>query len=109
VDDAGADVPSPATLPGMSIELPTAQVYALGDRLRAYADEADDAGARLAAPAGVGAALQPAADAFLDCHRAAIAGMAGELRWLGATVASVADSWLALDASLLGSGRARPE
>jgi hypothetical protein len=93
----------------MSIELPTAEVYALAGRLRASADEADDAGARLAARAEVGAALQPAADAFLDCSRAAIAAMAGELRWLGATVTAVADSWLALDASLLGPWRARPE
>ena len=85
----------------MSIELPAAEVFALADRLSAAAEEADDAGARLARPAAVGSPLQAAAEAFLDGHRAAAAAMAGELRWLGTTVASVAASWLTLDAALL--------
>jgi hypothetical protein len=102
VDDAHADVPSLATLGSMDIEVLATEVHALADRLRAAADGADDAGALLAGPPAVGAALQPAAEAFLDCHRTAIRAMAGELRWLGSTVASVADSWLALDTALIG-------
>jgi hypothetical protein len=41
-------------------------------------------------------------DAFVDSHRAAGRAIAGELTWLGDTVAGVADSWLRLDGSLLG-------
>ncbi|MBW8767489.1 MAG: hypothetical protein JF630_15135 [Geodermatophilales bacterium] len=93
----------------MQIEIRAAEVHALADRLQVMADEADDAGALLDGHTAVGAALQPAVEAFLDCHRAAARAMAGELRWLGATAASVADSWLALDAALLGRGRARLE
>jgi hypothetical protein len=85
----------------MSIEMPAAEVFALADRLSAAAEEADDAGARLGGPAEVGRPLQAAVDAFLDGHRVAAAAMAGELRWLGTAVASVAASWLALDAALL--------
>ena len=92
----------------MSIELPAAEVHALADRLVQSAEEADDAGARLAAPAAVGGPLQAAVESFLDCHRVAAAAMAGELRWLGGTIAAVADSWVALDGSLLaGQGEPR--
>jgi hypothetical protein len=35
--------------------------------------------------------------------------LAGELHWLGATIAAVVDSWLDLDGTLLGPhGSARP-
>jgi hypothetical protein len=47
--------------------------------------------------------LQSAVEAFLDGHRTAGRALAGELAWLGATVAAVADSWLALDRALLAS------
>ena len=93
----------------MSIELPSAEVHALAGRLVQSAEEADHARARLAAPAEVGGPLQAAVEAFLDCHRAAAAAMAGELRWLGSAIATVADSWLALDGSLLaGPGQGEP-
>ena len=46
-------------------------------------------------------ALQAAVDAFLESHRAAGRALAGELAWLGDTVAAVADSWLRLDGALL--------
>ena len=53
--------------------------------------------------------LQRAAvEAFLDSHRMAGRALAGELQWLGDTVAAVADSWLAFDGTVLAaSGRAR--
>jgi hypothetical protein len=91
----------------MSIQMPAAEVHALGSRLVQSAGEAEDVGARLTRAAEVGSPLQPAVESFLDCHRAAARAMAGELRWLGSTIATVADSWLELDGSLLagpGSG-----
>src|SRR3954469_6275689 len=71
--------PQPGTLRGMQIEIRAAEVHALADRLQVMADEADDAGALLDGHTAVGAALQPAVEAFLDCHRAAARAMAGEL------------------------------
>jgi hypothetical protein len=85
----------------MTIEVPAAEVYALGATLRGQAEEAADAATRFAGPAPVGGPLQPAVDGFLECHRTAVRALAGELDWLGRTVAAVADSWLALDGSLL--------
>ena len=49
----------------------------------------------------MGGPLQPAVDAFLDCHRTAGLALAGELRWLGSTIAAVADSWVRLDGALV--------
>ena len=93
----------------MTIEVPPADVYALGDALRSQAGLAGEAAARLAAPAPVGGPLQPALEGFLECHRTAAAALGGELDWLGATVAAVADSWLRLDGSLPAlPGRAVP-
>jgi hypothetical protein len=91
----------------MSIEMPAAEVRAMAGTLRGAADHAEEIGARLDRAGDVGEALQPAVEAFLDSHRTAGRALAGELAWLGATVAAVADSWLALDRGLLGSrGRA---
>ena len=89
----------------MSIELPALEVYALADGLRNRAAEADEVRHRLSAPAEVGGPLQPAIEAFLASHRTAGQALAGELRWLGGTIRDVADSWLALDASLLARVR----
>jgi hypothetical protein len=54
---------------------------------------------RLGGAAPVGGPLQPGVDAFLDVLLTATAALTGELHWLGDTVAAVAASWLALDAS----------
>jgi hypothetical protein len=94
----------------MSIEMPAAEVHALAGTLREAAGNAEEIGPRLDRAGNVGHALQPAVEAFLDSHRAAGRALAGELAWLGATVAAVADSWLALDRALLASrGRASAE
>jgi len=94
----------------MSIEMPAAEVRAMADTLRGAAADAEEIGARLDRAGDVGDALQPAVEVFLDSHRTAGRALAGELAWLGATVAAVADSWLALDRGLLASrGRAAVE
>jgi hypothetical protein len=94
----------------MSIEMPAAEVHALADTLRGAAGKAEEIGTRLDRAGDVGDTLQPVVEAFLDGHRTAGRALAGELAWLGATVAAVADSWLALDRGLLASrGRACAE
>ena len=93
----------------MSIEMPAVEVHALADGLRDRAAEADEARRRLAGPADVGGPLQSVVEAFLLGHRTAGQAMAGELRRPGSTIAAVADSWLALDASLLAPDRRRAE
>jgi hypothetical protein len=85
----------------MSIEMPALEVHALADGLRSRAAEADEAQHRLGPPTSIGGPLQPTVEAFLQSHRTAAQALAGELRWLGDTVAAVADSWLALDHALL--------
>lgn len=87
----------------MPIEMPPAEVHALAGTLRAAAARAEEIAPRLDVAGNVGDALQPAAEAFLDAHRAAGRALAGELDWLGATVGAVADSWLALDRGLLAA------
>jgi len=85
------------------------EVHALAATLRDTAGEADLIGVRLADARSIGGHLQPAVDAFLDCHRTAGLALAGELRWLGSTVAGVADSWVRLDGALVQpAGRLRP-
>lgn len=91
------------TTDGSTIAVPAAEVRLLGATLAQLAGDADDAGLRLAPGRAVGPRLQAAAEDFLTCHRTAAGALAGELRWLGATVAAVADSWEALDGSLLGA------
>ena len=115
VDEHRAGWVLPARLRGMStdpgaITVPPEQLYDLAESLRAQGEAATELAARFAGTAPVGGPLQAAVDGFLECHRSAAGAVAGELRWLGGTIAAVADSWLALDASLLappGEARAR--
>lgn len=93
----------------MSIEVRAGEVYRLAATLRGAADGADELGARLAGPPSVGRLLQSPVESLLECHRAAAHALAGELSWLGATLTSVADSWLQLDQSMLAPlGRPAP-
>lgn len=97
------------TTDGDMIAVPAAEVHALGVTLGQLAGDAEDAAARFVAGRPVGPRLQAAVEDFLTCHRTAARALAGELRWLGATVGAVADSWEALDAPLLGAaGRQVP-
>jgi hypothetical protein len=81
----------------MSIEMPAAEVHALAASLRRFSDDADQIGVRLSGACSVGGELQPAIEEFLDGQRMTGRALAGELRWLGAAIAGVADSWLRLD------------
>jgi hypothetical protein len=102
---------APDRLPGVSdvIEVPPAEVYALAGRLGDQSGLAAEVAARLGTPPAVGGPLQPALVEFLFCHRTAAHALAGELDWLGSTLAAVVDSWLGLDRGVLGStGRAVP-
>jgi hypothetical protein len=101
VDGAPVVRSSAARLPGMSIEMPAAEVHALAASLLRSSDDADQIGVRLSRPASVGGDLEPAVHAFLDGQRATGQALAGELRWLGATIAGVADAWLRLDAVMV--------
>ena len=110
VDEGRAVSPPDRRLPGMSIEMRALEVRSLAATLRDAAGEADWIGVRLAGARSVGGALQPAVEAFLECHRTAGLALAGELRWLGSTVAGVADSWVRLDGALVRpAGRMRAE
>ena len=110
VDDAGGGGVRSATLPRMSIEIRAAEVYRLTDTLRGAAGVAEDIAVHLRGTRRVDGGLQAAVDVFLESHRAAGQAFAGELAWLGGTVADVADSWLHLDGSLVPSyGQARAE
>jgi hypothetical protein len=94
----------------MSIQMPAAEVFALADTLRGAVADAEEVAVRLRGTPAVGAGLQPAVESFLESHRAAGRALAGELAWLGDAVATVADSWLRLDGSLLAPlGRAGAE
>ena len=109
VDNGPASAVPGGTLRPVTIEVPAAEVYALGDALRAQAELATEAAARLGAPPSVSGPLQAPLEGFLECHRTAATALAGELGWLGGTVAAVADSWLRLDGSLLAPpGQALP-
>ena len=83
--------------------MPAPEVHALAGALRGSAEEAERIPSWLDRVGDVGNALQPAAEAFLDSHRTAARAIAGELDWLGRTVAAVADSWPALDRALLAN------
>ncbi len=108
VDDARARPAVARRLPGMSIEILALEVHALAAGLRDAAGEADVIGVRLNCTPQVNGTLQPAVEVFLDCHRTAGLALAGELRWLGSTVAAVADSWVRLDAVIVApAGRLR--
>lgn len=84
-----------------TLQVPPEEVYALAATLGDQAYPADDVAARLASAPLVGGPLQPALEDLFTCHRTAARAVAGELRWLGTTVATVVDSWLRLDGSLL--------
>jgi hypothetical protein len=83
----------------MTIDVPPEQLAALARGLHAAGEEAAAVTGRLGGAAPVGGPLQPGVDAFLDVLLTATAALTGELHWLGDTVAAVAASWLALDAS----------
>ena len=89
----------------MSIEVPAAEVRALAAILRGQSASAEEVAARLRGVGDVGGRLQSAVEAFLETHRTAARALAGELQWLGSTVAAVADSWVDLDAALLDGDR----
>jgi len=93
----------------MAIEVVPAQLYALAGVLDAAADRAQQVrGALTGDP--VGGPLGPAVAGFAETVGTAGRCLAGELSWLGAAVATAADSWLGLDGSLLpGVGRAVAE
>jgi hypothetical protein len=92
---------------GATIDVPPEPVYALARHLQDQAGIAEAAAERLGPPAAVGGPLQPAIEDFLLCHRTAAHALAGELHWLGSTIAAVVDSWLQLDGSVLAPrGRA---
>ena len=107
-------VPGAATLPGVSdanggIDVPPSEVYALAGRLRDQAGFVGEIAGRLGRAPAVGGPLQGALVEFFFCHRTAARALAGELDWLGSTIAAVVDSWLGLDRGLLPSaGRAVP-
>lgn len=94
----------------MSIQMPAPEVRALASTVRGAAADAEEIAPSLDRAGNVGRDLQPAVEAFLDGFRTAGRALTGELGWLGATIAAVADSWLALDSGLLASrGRAGAE
>ena len=82
----------------MTIEVPPDQLYLMADRLRAAAAETVRATGSVPCAQVDGPLAGPVAD-FTAGARAATAALAGELDWLGDTIAAVADSWLALDGS----------
>ncbi|MPR00153.1 hypothetical protein GB931_19980 [Modestobacter sp. I12A-02628] len=84
----------------MTIEVLPEELYALADTLRAGSELALDVQGPLL-PESFGGPLQAAVEEFTAGARAAAGALAGELGWLGDTVAGVADSWLGLDGSLL--------
>lgn len=105
VDDGHAAAAVARTLPDMTIDVPAAEVHAMAATLRRSSADADEIGARLHGTRSVGGDLQPAIDAFLESQRMTGQVLAGELEWLGATIAGVADSWLRLDGVLVGPHR----
>jgi hypothetical protein len=85
----------------VSIEMPVERVRALGRSLEDAAGTVDDARARLVDDGDVDGLLRTPVELFLDRHRTLATALAGELRWLGPTVAGIADAWEQLDAALL--------
>lgn len=81
--------------------MPAERVRALGGSLTARAGTADEVRARLDGDVVVDGPLRAPVALFVDRHRTLAAALAGELRWLGATVTGIADAWVQLDAALL--------
>lgn len=93
----------------MAIDVPAAELYALADALRAQGAAAGEVTGWFSGISAVGGPLQPAVEAFLAAQRTGAEALAGELGWLGSTVAAVTESWLRLDGSLLAPrGRVTP-
>jgi transglutaminase-like putative cysteine protease len=88
----------------MSIEINAPEVFALADMLRSSSGDAEAITGTLAGAPPVGGGLQSAVECFLESHRTAAHALAGGLQWLGGAFATVADSWLLLDARLLAPG-----
>jgi len=86
----------------MSIEMRASEVYRLAETLRGAAGVAEDIAVHLGGARHVSGGLQTAVDVFLESHRTAGQVFAGELAWLAGAVTDVADSWLRLDAAILG-------
>ena len=81
--------------------MPVERVRALGRSLEDAAATVDDARVRLVDEGDVDGPLRTPVDLFLDRHRTLATALRGELRWLGPTVAGIADAWEQLDAALL--------
>ena len=88
----------------MPIEVRAPELYALADTLRRSSRIAEEIAVRLRDDPDVGSGLRATVEGFLESHRTAGRALAGELEWLGATVAAVADSWLGLDRELVADG-----
>ena len=99
VDNSGRG-PVAGQTAGVSIDVPVLEVLSLADRLRAAAVPGHDAAARLVTVEATGAIAAALEDAFGALGTLARA-LAVETDDLGDTVASVARSWMALDAGLL--------
>ena len=93
-------VPVGGQTAGVSIDVPVLEVFDLADRLRAAAVPGHDAAVRLVPVEATGAIAAALDDAFGALGTLARA-LAVETDDLGDTVASVARSWMALDAGLL--------
>lgn len=89
---------------GTTIEVRAQELYALADVLRRSSRIGEEVAARLRDTPVVGGGLQGAVAGFLESHRTAGRALTGELEWLAATVATVAESWLGLDRELLADG-----
>jgi hypothetical protein len=87
----------------VSIEFQVEEIRALGRSLDGRAGTADEIRTRLVDGGTVDGPLHTAVGRFLDCQVLLATALAGELRWLGATVTEVAASWEELDAGLLSS------
>ena len=91
----------------MSIQMPATEVYALANSLRATVGTAEEVATRLDHPGDVGCPADRGRGFPRQPPHTGRA-LAGELQWLGDTVAAVADSWLGFDGTVLASyGRAR--
>ncbi len=88
--------------------MPVEEVRALGRSLSGRADVADEVRTRLAADGDVEGPLRLPVALFLNGLATLADALAGELRWLGATVTEVAGSWVELDSALLPCSRVSP-
>ena len=95
-------------LRGVTIEVDAAELYALAAGLRSTGEGVAGVPARLGEETVPGE-LGPVLAVFCAEVSAAARLLAGELDWLGTTIAGVADSWTGLDSGLLAPrGRATP-